>query len=210
MQDEFAKPYFARLQAFLKEELKQHEVYPTKADWFNALNVLSPSEVKVVILGQDPYHQPQQAHGYAFSVPDGIPFPPSLRNIFKEMQSDLQCAQPHNSDLSVWARQGVLLLNSILTVRKNEAASHRNKGWEQFTDALIQKLSATNEHIVFLLWGSYAQQKTGLIDHTRHTLLKSVHPSPLSAYRGFFGSRPFSQTNTALLQHAQTPISWSI
>jgi uracil-DNA glycosylase len=210
MREEFSKPYFTQLQRFLEQELQQQTVYPPKACWFKALDIVSPEAVKVVILGQDPYHQPGQAHGLAFSVPENISLPPSLRNIFKELQQDVQVTLPSSGNLEKWAQQGVLLLNSILTVRKNEAASHRNKGWENFTDRLIQRLAENNAHIVFVLWGSYAQKKTNLLDHAKHTILQSAHPSPLSAYRGFFGSRPFSQINEALKKHAQTPISWQL
>lgn len=194
---------------FLEAEYAQHTIYPPQHQLFEALNLTSPEQVKVVILGQDPYHNAGQAHGLAFSVNPGVALPPSLRNLFQELQSDLGCEMPEQGDLRAWAKQGVLLLNTVLTVRAHEAASHQKRGWEAFTDQIIQAVSKNHDHVVFILWGKAAQAKQKIIA-SRHTLLCSVHPSPLSAYRGFFGSRPFSQANAALLAHHQTPIAWCL
>lgn len=205
---EFNKPYWLSLQSFIHNEELRYTVYPSTSNRFDAFKYTLPNSVKVVILGQDPYHGPEQANGLAFSVNEVVKNPPSLVNIFKELKEDIGIVKEPSSNLGHWAKQGVLLLNSILTVRKNEAASHRNKGWETFTDSIITKLSLQNKHIVFVLWGAYAQKKVELIDQSKHTLIKSAHPSPLSAYRGFFGSKPFSKINNALLQHHQTTINW--
>ncbi len=206
--DEFEKPYFAELISFVKQEYAQHRVYPPGKLIFNAFDHCPFDRVKVVILGQDPYHGPGQAHGLCFSVPDGIPFPHSLQNIFTEIGTDLGIPVPASGNLERWADQGVFLLNATLTVRAHQAGSHQNKGWEIFTDRVIQLLADHHEHLVFMLWGSYAQQKGKLIDPSRHLVLQSVHPSPLSAYRGFFGNRHFSKANEYLLAHGKEPVKW--
>lgn len=210
LQAEFDKPYMQALQSFLQQEQKQGQVvYPKPEEVFKALNLTPFHQVKVVILGQDPYHGPQQAHGLSFSVPQGIKLPPSLRNIYKELKADLSdYTIPAHGDLSHWAKQGVLLLNASLTVRASEAGSHQKKGWEQFTDKIIQLLSAERSHLVFILWGKYAQSKALLIDGAKHLILQSAHPSPLSAYQGFLGSKPFSKTNTYLQDQGEKPIVW--
>jgi len=208
LRNESNKPYFPVLMGFVADERAHKRIHPSTEDTFAALQLTSPSDTRVVILGQDPYHGPGQAHGLAFSVPDGIPTPPSLRNVFAEMCSDLQCELPASGNLQRWARQGVLLLNAALTVRAGEAASHSGRGWETFTDAIVSILGQRNEHCVFVLWGRHARAKTVLIaDH--HTVISSSHPSPLSAHRGFLGSRPFSRTNAALVAHGQAPIDWA-
>lgn len=205
---EFSKEYFNQLTNFVREEYKSKTIYPPGKLLFNAFNLCPFDKVKVVILGQDPYHGPGQAHGLCFSVNDGIAFPPSLRNIFQEIKSDLGTPIPPTGNLTRWAEQGVLLLNATLTVRANEAGSHQRKGWESFTDAAIQALANEKEHLVFILWGSYAQKKGAFIDPTKHLILQSVHPSPLSAHRGFFGNRHFSQANSYLEAHGQKAITW--
>jgi uracil-DNA glycosylase len=192
---------------FLAHEYATHTVFPPPQDVFQAFALTAPETLRVVILGQDPYHNDGQAHGLAFSVNPGTKTPPSLRNIFRELQEDMGCSMPEEGDLRGWASQGVLLLNTVLTVRAHAAASHQKKGWEAFTDQMISTLSAYCEHLVFILWGNAAHKKQNLI-HERHTVLTSVHPSPLSARRGFFGSQPFSQTNQALTRHQQAPIQW--
>lgn len=208
--EEFEKSYFAQVKEFLVAEKKHNTVYPPGPMIFNAFNQTPFHKVKAVILGQDPYHGPGQAHGLCFSVPHGIVPPPSLINIFKELRTDLHISMPKHGNLEKWAQQGVLLLNATLTVRANQAGSHQKKGWETFTDAVIRKLSAERDHLVFILWGNYAQQKTMLIDSAKHLILKSVHPSPLSASRGFFGCRHFSSTNSYLTQHNIEPIDWDL
>ena len=208
LKDEFNKPYFADLTKFVKEEYQNGTVYPPPKFIFNALDSLPVDKVKVVILGQDPYHGPGQAHGLSFSVPDGVIPPPSLVNIYKEIESDLGKKVPHSGNLERWAKQGVLLLNATLTVRAHQAGSHQNKGWELFTDAIIHRLAEKKEHLVFILWGNYAQRKCAFIDPTSHLVIKSAHPSPLSAHNGFFGSKPFSKTNQYLEVHGQTSIDW--
>lgn len=208
LKDEFEKPYFAGLVNFVKEEYAKHTVFPPGKLIFNAFNQCPFDRVKVVILGQDPYHGPGQAHGLCFSVPDGVSFPPSLQNIFKEIKNDLGMDMPLNGNLERWAVQGVFLLNATLTVRAHQAGSHQNKGWESFTDRVISLLAQEKEHLVFLLWGSYAQQKGKVIDPGRHLVLQSVHPSPLSAHRGFFGQHQFSQANDYLLKYGENPITW--
>ncbi len=208
LQGEFDAPYFGQLVAFVREEYAHHRVYPPGRLIFNAFNLCPFDSVKIVIIGQDPYHEPGQAQGLSFSVPDGMQLPPSLVNIYKEIQDDLGIPVRQNGDLSRWARQGVLLLNATLTVREHQAGSHQRHGWEQFTDAVIQILSREREHLVFILWGSYAQSKRQLIDTSRHLVLCSAHPSPLSAYRGFFGNHHFSQANAYLQQHGEEPIAW--
>ena len=206
--NEFERPYFKALTDFVREEYGRTTVYPRGSQIFNAFLHCPFDKVKVVLLGQDPYHEPGQAHGLCFSVPDGIPFPPSLVNIFQEIKSDLGKSVPQSGNLIRWADQGVLLLNATLTVRAHMAGSHQNKGWETFTDAVIARLNAERTHIVYLLWGSYAQRKGSIINDSRNLVLKSAHPSPLSAYRGFLGNKHFSQTNDYLIVSGQTPIEW--
>lgn len=198
LQTEFDKPYFAQLMDFVQREYAEGQVYPPQHLIFNAFVQCPLSRVKVVILGQDPYHEPHQAHGLSFSVPDGVAVPPSLRNIFAELHADLGNLIPPSGNLTHWARQGVLLLNATLTVRAHEAGSHQHHGWEEFTDAVIHRLSEHTSGLVFILWGSFAKSKQALIDHQRHLILTSAHPSPLSAYRGFFGNHHFSRTNEYL------------
>ena len=210
LKQEFEEPYFYEIKSFLIQEKRQYIVYPPSQLIFNAFNLTPFDKVKVVILGQDPYHNVGQAHGLAFSVPNGIMPPPSLKNIFKELQSDIGMPIPTNGNLESWAREGVLLLNSCLTVRANNPASHQGIGWQRFTDAAINALSEKKEHIVFLLWGNYAIAKEKLIDTRKHLVLKTVHPSPLSANRGFFGCRHFSQTNTYLSSNGISPIKWHV
>ena len=208
---EFDKPYMQQLRAFLKSELDSgKKVYPKPSEWFAAFDHTPFEKVKVVILGQDPYHGPGQAHGLCFSVRPGVPPPPSLVNIFKELKSDLGVEPPDHGFLLSWADQGVLLLNAVLTVREGQAAAHQGRGWEAFTDKAIHLLNDEREHLVFILWGSYAQKKGAFIDRKKHLVLESAHPSPLSASRGFFGSRPFSKTNCYLEAHGLQPINWSL
>ncbi len=208
LKEEFNKSYFYALKEFLVEEKKQYTVYPEGPNIFNAFSYTPFNKVKVVIIGQDPYHGPGQAHGLSFSVPEGIPKPPSLQNIFKELQSDVGKEIPTSGNLESWARQGVLLLNATLTVRANQPASHQKHGWETFTDTVIKTLSKEKSGLVFLLWGRFAQDKEQLIDTTRHFVLKAAHPSPLSAYHGFLGCKHFSQTNDILRAQGETPIEW--
>lgn len=205
---EFEKDYFSQLISFVRQEYATTRIYPPGSYIFNAFDHCPFDKVKVVILGQDPYHEPGQAHGLCFSVQDGVPFPPSLVNIFKEIESDLGKPMPQTGNLTRWADQGVLLLNATLTVRAHQAGSHQNKGWETFTDAVIHRLAAEREHIVYILWGSYAQRKGAFVDPSRNLVLKSPHPSPLSVYRGFFGCKHFSQANAYLAATGQTPIEW--
>lgn len=208
---EFAKPYYQELMRTVEAEYASTQVYPAKEDVFNAFFLAPLQEVKVVILGQDPYHEPNQAHGLAFSVMPGVDVPPSLTNIYKELQDDIGCAIPNNGCLVPWAKQGVLLLNTVLTVRAHEANSHRGIGWETFTDAVIATLDTKDQPIVFLLWGRPAQRKKALL-HARenHLILEAPHPSPLSSYRGFFGCKHFSETNRFLEEHGATPVDWQI
>lgn len=208
--DQFASPYFEELKRFLVAEKQQFPVYPPGSLIFNAFNLTPFDKVKVVILGQDPYHEPGQAHGLCFSVQPGTKFPPSLVNIFQELHTDIGMPIPMTGNLDGWARQGVLLLNATLTVRAHQAGSHQHHGWETFTDAAIQRLSEQKNGIVFLLWGSYAQAKEALIDHSKHFILKAPHPSPLSAYRGFFGCKHFSKANEILQKNGITPIDWRL
>jgi len=209
--EEFQKPYFEALVAFLKDEKKNGKViYPPGPQIFQAFELCPLPNVKVVILGQDPYHGPGQAHGLCFSVPAGVPFPPSLQNIFKELHDDLGIPIPASGDLSPWARQGVFLLNAILTVEAHKPASHRGKGWELFTDQAIQIVSQTQPHVVFMLWGQYARSKKPLIDPSRHLILEAAHPSPYSADKGFFGCRHFSKANAFLQAHGLEPIDWRL
>ncbi|WP_303676159.1 uracil-DNA glycosylase [uncultured Muribaculum sp.] len=211
LQDEWDKPYFAELTDFVRQQYQDSRqiVYPPASKIFAAFDECPFDKVKVVILGQDPYHGPGQAHGLCFSVGNGVALPPSLVNIFKEVQDDLKLPEAStDGDLSRWARQGVLLLNSTLTVEAHRPTSHQGKGWETFTDEVIMRLNRDREHLVFILWGSYAIKKGAFIDRNRHLVLTSPHPSPLSAYRGFFGSHPFSRANQYLVQHNETPINW--
>lgn len=208
LQNEFAKDYFKSLQNFLGNEYANATIYPKEENIFNALNLVSPDKVKAVIIGQDPYHEPGQAQGLSFSVPDNFPYPPSLVNIFKEIEDDLKIKCKPSGDLSRWAKQGVLLLNTVLTVRKGQANSHKDKGWEQLTSKIIEILGKREEPIVFMLWGSYAQSFAPLIEN-QHLVLKAPHPSPLSAYRGFFGCKHFSKCNEFLKKHGKEPIDWS-
>ncbi|MFD6441806.1 uracil-DNA glycosylase [Peribacillus sp. NPDC060186] len=210
LEEEFNKTYYQELREFIKEEYSQHVIHPNQDDIFNALQFTSYKKVKVVILGQDPYHGPGQAHGLSFSVKPEVRIPPSLRNIFKELHSDLGCEVPDNGSLVEWADQGVLLLNTVLTVREGEANSHRGKGWEIFTNQVIRLLNDRQKPVVFILWGRPAQTKVPLIDESRHKIITSVHPSPLSATRGFFGSKPFSKTNQLLKEMGESPIDWKI
>jgi uracil-DNA glycosylase len=208
--DELDKPYFHKLQEFLDEERSTHTVFPPENQVFSALELTPYEDVNVLILGQDPYHDEGQAHGLCFSVRPGVPPPPSLVNISKELQSDIGCDIPNNGYLVPWAKQGILLLNAVLTVRAHEANSHKNKGWEKFTDAIIRKVSDKSDPVVFVLWGGYAQKKIKLIDTDKDTVIQSAHPSPLSARNGFFGSRPFSAINAALRAAHKPEIDWQI
>lgn len=208
---EFKKPYYRDLYKFVKEEYSQHVVYPPADDIFNALHLTPLSEVKVLILGQDPYHNEHQAHGLSFSVlPEQREIPPSLQNIYKELQSDLGCNIPNNGYLKKWADQGVLLLNTVLTVRAHQANSHQGKGWENFTDAIIRAVNEQDRPVVYMLWGRPAQSKIPMLNNPKHLILKAPHPSPLSAYRGFFGCKHFSQANEFLVEHGTSPIDWQI
>jgi uracil-DNA glycosylase len=208
--EEFEKPYFFELKNFLIEEKKRFKIYPPGSDIFAAFNYTPYDKVKVVILGQDPYHGHGQAHGLCFSVNHAVKKPPSLQNIFKELQSDIGITIPESGNLSKWAQEGVLLLNATLTVRSGQAGSHQNRGWEQFTDAVIRLLSNNRQNLVFILWGNYAIAKELLIDPRKHFILKSPHPSPFSAERGFFGSKPFSKANQYLTQQNLAPVNWGV
>lgn len=210
LQGEFRKPYYRKLFETVGREYRTVAVYPPADDIFNAFHLTPLPDVKVVILGQDPYHEPGQAHGLSFSVMPGVEIPPSLVNIYQELHDDLGCKIPNNGCLTKWARQGVLLLNTVLTVRAHRAFSHKDIGWQEFTDAAIRVLAGQDRPLVFILWGRPAQQKASMITNPRHLILKSPHPSPLSAYRGFFGSRPFSKTNAYLEANGLTPIDWQI
>lgn len=208
---EFKKPYYAKLYTYVRQEYHEHVVYPPADDIFNAFHLTPLNKVKVLILGQDPYHGENQAHGLCFSVKETQPeIPPSLVNIYKELQDDLGCRIPNNGYLKKWADQGVLLLNTVLTVRAHQANSHQGKGWEQFTDAVIQAVSAQDRPIVYMLWGRPAQSKIPMLDNPKHLILKAPHPSPLSAYRGFFGCKHFSQANEFLQANGEAPIDWQI
>ncbi|MCU1498219.1 MAG: ung [Acidimicrobiales bacterium] len=207
---EFTKAYWVELQRFVADERDRHQVYPPAEDVFAALHQTPYADVKVLILGQDPYHGPGQAHGLCFSVRPGVDVPPSLRNIFTELEADLGVPRPTHGCLDAWTRQGVLLLNTSLTVRAHRAASHQRRGWEQFTDEVIRLVNAKDDPVVFILWGAAARKKKALIDVGRHTVIESAHPSPLSAFNGFFGSRPFSRANDALVAAGRTPIDWSL
>lgn len=208
LQSEFDKPYFKQLTDFIRSEYKSNQIFPPAKGIFSAFDRCPISKVKVVILGQDPYHNPGQAHGLCFSVPDGIISPPSLKNIFKELSTDLGKPPPSTGNLNRWADQGVLLLNATLTVRAHQAGSHQGKGWEDFTDEVVRILANHKSNLVFILWGSYAQKKGTVIPANKHLILKSTHPSPLSAHRGFFGNNHFSKANKYLLDHDREPIQW--
>ena len=210
LKEEFRKPYFERLEEFLRQEYAEKIVYPNKDDIFSALQLTAYKDTKVVILGQDPYHGAGQAHGLSFSVNPEVRIPPSLRNIYQELHSDLGCSIPNNGYLQKWAEEGVLLLNTVLTVREGEPHSHREKGWERFTNKVISLISEREKSVAFVLWGRPAQSKIDLIDTRKHKVIKSPHPSPLSAYRGFFGSGPFSKVNDFLIGIGETPINWQI
>ncbi len=210
LEEEFQKPYYHQLREFLKKEYENHVIFPPKENLWNAFSVTSFEDVKVVIVGQDPYHGLGQAHGLCFSVQDGEKQPPSLRNMLKELQTDLGCEIPKSGNLTKWAEQGVLLLNTVLSVRQGEAHSHKGQGWEQFTDTVIRKVSEREKPIVFVLWGKPAQQKRMLIDTSRHMVIETAHPSPLSAYRGFFGSKPYSKINEHLQRLGQNPIDFCL
>jgi uracil-DNA glycosylase len=210
MHGEFEKPYFAKLEEFVDRERTLHTVFPPEKDVFNALEYTPYDEVTVLLLGQDPYHDDGQAHGLCFSVRPGVKPPPSLANMFKELRDDLGCKVPNNGYLAPWARQGLLMLNAVLTVRAHMPNSHKGKGWETFTDAVIRAVSAKDEPVVFVLWGGYARKKVPLIDAERHTIIESAHPSPLSARNGFFGSKPFSKINRTLREAGKSEIDWQI
>ena len=208
LQPEFDKPYFEQLVEFVREEYASKQVFPQGGNIFRAFDKCPLEKLKVVIIGQDPYHGEGQANGLCFSVNDGVPFPPSLQNIFKEVSSDMGVPIPQSGNLDRWAEQGVLLLNAVLTVRAHEAASHAGRGWEKFTDAVVRAIAEKKQGVVYMLWGSYAQKKGAIADPTKNLILKAVHPSPLSVYRGFFGSRHFSQANTYLQSIGKEPIVW--
>ncbi|MCI8929472.1 MAG: uracil-DNA glycosylase [Lachnospiraceae bacterium] len=211
IQDEFKKPYYKELYRFIRQEYNTRVVYPPADDIFNAFHLTPLSEVKALILGQDPYHGPRQAHGLCFSVlPDQSEIPPSLQNIYQELKEDLGCFIPNNGYLEKWARQGVLMLNTVLTVRAHQPGSHQGRGWEQFTDAIIQAVNAQERPVVYLLWGRPAQSKIPMLTNPGHLILKAPHPSPLSAFRGFFGCKHFSQANAFLESHGISPIDWQI
>ncbi len=207
---EIEKPYFQELQRFLAEERRAHQVFPPEPDVFSAFSLTPPERVRVLLLGQDPYHDDGQAHGLCFSVRPGIKPPPSLNNIYKELESDVGARRPKHGHLVAWAEQGVLMLNAVLTVRAHAPNSHKDRGWETFTDEVIRKVNEREEGVVFLLWGGYAQKKEKLVDTRRHTVIKGVHPSPLSAKNGFFGSKPFSAVNRALEASGKPPIDWQL
>ncbi len=210
LDEEFRKPYYKDLYEFVKSEYNAKQVFPPADDIFNAFHFTPLSKVKVVIIGQDPYHEPGQAHGLCFSVKPGVDIPPSLVNIYKELSDDLGCYIPNNGYLEKWAKQGVLMLNTVLTVQAHIANSHRGRGWEEFTDAAIRALNTQDRPIVFILWGKPAQSKKSMLNNPKHLILEAPHPSPLSSYRGFFGSKPFSKTNDFLCKNGQTPIDWQI
>jgi uracil-DNA glycosylase len=209
LKSELEQDYMKNLKMFLDGEYKKKKViYPDTKNYFAALDLVDVEKIKVVILGQDPYHGENQAHGLCFSVTEGTPFPPSLKNIFKELKDDIGCETPKSGDLTNWSKQGVLLLNSVLTVEKDKAASHQGKGWEQFTDKIISVVNEKTEHTVFILWGAYAQKKASFVDRSKHLVIESPHPSPLSSHRGFFGSKPFSQANAWLRSKGKSEIKW--
>ena len=210
LKNEFKSDYYKNIRQFLKQEYSNHIIYPEMNDIFNSLKYADYDKIKVVIIGQDPYHEEGQAHGLSFSVKPGIAIPPSLQNIYKELQSDLGCYIPNNGYLEKWAKQGVLLLNNVLTVRAHQANSHKTCGWEQFTDSIIKALNEREKPVIFLIWGSCAKQKETYITNKNHYILKAPHPSPLSAYRGFFGCKHFSKTNEILIANNEEPIDWQI
>ena len=210
LREEYAKPYYKQLYDFIHREYAERVIYPPAEDIFNALHLTPLSKVKVVIIGQDPYHEPGQAHGLCFSVQKGVDIPPSLQNIYKELHDDVGFEIPDHGCLTPWAEQGVLLLNAVLTVRAHAAASHQNKGWEQFTDAIIRAVNEVNRPVVFLLWGGFARGKRSMLNNPNHLVLEAPHPSPLSAYRGFMGCRHFSQANRFLQEHGEEPVDWSL
>jgi uracil-DNA glycosylase len=208
--DEIQQPYFQQLRKFVEDERRQFDVYPPADEMFQAFTLTAYSKLRVVLLGQDPYHDQGQAHGLCFSVRPGVPLPPSLVNIFRELRDDVGCPVPDHGCLTAWARQGVLLLNTVLTVRAHQPHSHRGQGWEQFTDAVIRKVNQKRRAVVFVLWGRPAQQKRSLVDATRHAIIQAAHPSPLSVHRGFSGSRPFSSVNRLLIERGRPPIDWQL
>lgn len=210
LHDEFESEYYQKIRGFLKQEYDQYTIYPPKEDIFNALKYTPYENVKIVLLGQDPYHGAGQAHGLCFSVKPGVTPPPSLRNIFKELQQDVCIDMPPTGELTAWAKRGVLLLNTVLTVREGQANSHKNLGWQQLTDAIIRKLNERDAPVVFLLWGANAREKRALLNNPKHLVLESVHPSPLSAYQGFFGCAHFSKANEFLHQHGVDPVNWDL
>lgn len=210
IEEEAQKPYYQELQSFIQEQRKNESIYPPESEVFSAFELTPFNKVKVVILGQDPYHGEGEAHGLAFSVRKGVKVPPSLVNIFKELKSDLDIDPPGHGNLEAWAREGVLLLNTVLTVKKNKAGSHHKKGWEIFTDTVVDVLSSQKKDLVFILWGAPSQKKAARVDRTKHHVITSPHPSPLSSYRGFFGSKPFSKTNEFLVSHSLKPINWQL
>ena len=210
LREEYAKPYYKQLYDFIHREYAERVIYPPAEDIFNALHLTPLSRVKVVIIGQDPYHEPGQAHGLCFSVQKGVDIPPSLQNIYKELHDDVGFKIPDHGCLTPWAEQGVLLLNAVLTVRAHAAASHQNKGWEQFTDAIIRAVNEVDRPVVFLLWGGFARSKRSMLNNPKHLVLEAPHPSPLSAYRGFMGCRHFSQANRFLTEHGEEPVDWSL
>lgn len=210
LKDEFEKPYFKELMDFVQNEYKTKTIYPYFPNVFNALKYTDYDDIKVVILGQDPYHGTGEAHGLSFSVLEGVTKPPSLRNIFKELKDDLNIDEPEHGNLEAWTREGVMLLNSVLTVEKDKPASHQNRGWETFTDEVIRKINEREKSVVFLLWGSFAKSKKELITNKNHYIIESAHPSPFSAHKGFFGTKPFSKANEFLRQNGQNEINWKI
>ncbi len=210
LSNELEKPYITELEQFLANEYKNHTIYPSADNLFNAFRYCSFDDARVVIIGQDPYINPAQAHGLAFSVLEPTSPPPSLKNIFKELVDDIGCAYPSTTELKSWASQGVLLLNAIMSVRESESLSHQNRGWEEFSDSVLKIINDKKEHIVFIIWGSYAIKKGSFIDSSRHLIITSPHPSPLSAYRGFFGSKPFSRANRYLIDNNILPIEWGL
>ncbi|HJB22561.1 MAG TPA: uracil-DNA glycosylase, partial [Candidatus Jeotgalibaca pullicola] len=210
LQEEFQAPYYQQLRMFLKQEYEEQTIYPVMQDIWQAFELTPYNDVKVLILGQDPYHGPNQAHGLSFSVQKGVKIPPSLRNIYKELEEDLGIKPANHGDLTSWAKQGIFLLNTVLTVRQGQAYSHRGKGWEMLTDAVIRALNNRKEPVIFLLWGNASIAKKALIDTKKHIVLTSPHPSPLSAHRGFFGSKPFSKINDALIDLGEEPIDWQL
>lgn len=210
LSEELEKPYFETLELFLEKEYAEQKIYPPKEDIFNAFKYTDYDDVKVLLLGQDPYHGAGQAHGLSFSVLDDIALPPSLRNMYKELETDLGIKSPKNGNLSKWANQGILLLNAVMTVREKSPNSHKAQGWEKFTDAVIKKLNEREKPVIFLLWGAYAKKKSALINQDKHIVIEGIHPSPLSAHNGFFGSKPFSEINNSLKSIGQKQIDWQL